>query len=71
MPFEGGGLPGVWRGEGSVAQAAEEIEEEEELGGGEEDGRVGDEAVEGDGVGEEGPAGLRAPPGPGMPVSWA
>src|SRR5580704_6244656 len=53
MPFEGGGLPGVWRCVGSFAQAVDEIEEEEELGGGEEDRGVGDEAVERECVGKE------------------
>src|ERR1700733_1916220 len=53
MPLEGGGLPGICGGERSVTQAAGEVEQEDELGGGEEDGRVGDEVVEGEGVGEK------------------
>src|SRR6266851_4571337 len=53
MPFEGGGLPGVGGREGSAAQAAMEIDEEENLRGGEKDGGVGDVEVEGESVGEK------------------
>ena len=56
---------------GPLRRLRREIEEEDELGGGEEDGGVGDEVVERDGLGEEEPVGLSAPPGPGIPVSWA
>ena len=54
MPLEGGGLPGVgcgWRG--GAAESFDEVKEKEELGGGEEDGGVGDEAVQWEGGGEE------------------
>src|SRR5260370_35066928 len=53
MPFEGGGLPGVRGREGSAAQAAMEIDEEENLRGGEKDGGVGDVEVEGERVSEK------------------
>ncbi len=52
MPFECGGLPWIRRREVSFVQTAREIYEKEKLGGGEEEGCVGDEAVEGQGVGE-------------------
>ena len=53
VPFECRGLPGVLRGWRSGAEASDEVYEEEDLSGGEEDGRVGDETVEGKGRGEE------------------
>ena len=53
VPLEGGGLPGVFRGERAVVPAADEIEEEEELGGGEDEGSPGDVGVDGKGGGEE------------------
>src|SRR5260370_16734460 len=53
MPCEGGGLPGVRGREGSAAQAAMEIDEEENLRGGEKDGGVGDVEVEGERVSEK------------------
>src|ERR1700733_10456666 len=48
MPLEGGGLPGVRRGGFAVTDGLNEIDEEEELGGGEEESGVGDVVVEGD-----------------------
>ena len=53
MPFEGCGLPGVFRGGLSLPQAADEVEEEEKLSRGEEDGSVGDEVIKRYGAGQE------------------
>ena len=53
MPFQCGGLPRVWGCGGTLAKAADDVDEEEDLGRCQEDGRVGDVAVEGEGVGEK------------------
>ena len=65
MPFESRGLPGVFGGGCSAAQAVDEIEEKDELGCGEEEGRVGGVEVGGDGVGEERAGGAEGSVGAG------
>jgi hypothetical protein len=51
VPFQCSGLPWVNRGNFSTAQAADEIDEEDDLYGSEKDGRIGDMPVERDGRG--------------------
>src|ERR1700682_2994196 len=53
MPLEGGGVPRVRRREGSAAQAAVEVDEEDDLRGDQKDGGVGDVAIERKGTGEK------------------
>lgn len=53
MPFERGGLPGILLRKLSPEKRVNQVGEEEKLGGSKEDGRPGDEAVEGQGSGEE------------------
>ena len=65
MPFERSRLPWVRRSERSFAQTADKIEEEDELGGSEEDGGIGDEEVERNGFGEEDARGAEGAVGTG------
>src|SRR6185312_7780814 len=53
VPFERGGLPGIWRGRTASEERVDKVGKEEKLGGGEEDRRPGNEAVERQGSGEE------------------
>ena len=53
MPLESGGLPRVGGGGRPVAKTSDEVDQEDKLRAGEEDSRVGNVAIEREGMGEQ------------------